>query len=63
MGHLEACSGLAGIVKAIMILERGVIPPNALFEKLNPNIDSDFYNLAVRENSHLQASIMSRIYG
>ena len=38
IGHLEACSGLAGILKAIMILEKGIIPPVALLERLNPNI-------------------------
>ena len=30
------------------MLEKGIIPPNALFEKLNPNIDADFYNLQVQ---------------
>ncbi|KAI0383706.1 hypothetical protein F5Y04DRAFT_269663 [Hypomontagnella monticulosa] len=47
VGHLEAASGLAGVVKSILTLEKGVIPPNALFEKLNPNIDTDFYNLKI----------------
>lgn len=32
----------------IVILEKGVIPPNALFEKINPDIDVDFYHTAVR---------------
>ncbi|KAI1824650.1 fatty acid synthase S-acetyltransferase [Xylaria intraflava] len=39
IGHLEAASGLAGVLKCIMVLERGIIPKNALFEKVNPNID------------------------
>ncbi|KAJ4288369.1 hypothetical protein N0V90_011603 [Kalmusia sp. IMI 367209] len=47
IGHIEAGSGIAGVVKAILILERGVIPPNALFDKINPDIDCDFYNLEV----------------
>lgn len=47
VGHLEGGAGLAGIVKAIMVLERGIIPPNALFEKLNPDIDAEFYHTAV----------------
>ncbi|KAI0020262.1 hypothetical protein F4780DRAFT_742638 [Xylariomycetidae sp. FL0641] len=38
IGHLEGCSGLASIVKAILILEKGVIPPQALFGGLNPAI-------------------------
>ena len=29
------------------MLENGVIPPVALFEKLNPNTDAGFYNLQV----------------
>lgn len=46
-GHLEGSAGLAGVVKAVMILEKGVIPPNALFEKMNPDIDADFYHVKV----------------
>lgn len=45
IGHLEGASGLAGILKAIMILEKGVIPPNALFEKWNPKINAKLNNL------------------
>lgn len=37
-GHLEGAAGLAGILKAVMLLERGEIPPNALFEKINSEI-------------------------
>ncbi|KAI1775035.1 hypothetical protein F4818DRAFT_451955 [Hypoxylon cercidicola] len=39
IGHVEGSSGLAGIVKAILALEKGIIPPNALFEKMNPRIE------------------------
>ncbi|KAF2004264.1 polyketide synthase PksD [Amniculicola lignicola CBS 123094] len=47
LGHLEGASALASIVKCIMILEKGVIAPNALFEKMNPKINAKFYNLVV----------------
>ncbi|KAI1499235.1 hypothetical protein F5X99DRAFT_390720 [Biscogniauxia marginata] len=47
IGHLEGCSGLAGIIKSILILEKGIIPPNALFEKINSDIDIDFYHTVV----------------
>ncbi|KAK3329248.1 hypothetical protein B0H66DRAFT_634456 [Apodospora peruviana] len=47
VGHLEGAAGLAGVVKSILILEKGIIPPNALFEKLNPNIDAKFHNIEV----------------
>ncbi|RYP51218.1 hypothetical protein DL768_003424 [Monosporascus sp. mg162] len=47
IGHLEGGSGLAGILKSIQILERGIIPPNPLFEKVNPKINAKFYNIQV----------------
>ncbi|KAI8964593.1 hypothetical protein F5Y11DRAFT_355477 [Daldinia sp. FL1419] len=47
IGHLEGSSGLAGVLKSILILEKGIIPGNANFEKMNPKIDADFYNVRV----------------
>lgn len=38
IGHLEATSGMAGLIKAVLTLEKGVIPGNIWFEKLNPQI-------------------------
>ncbi|KAG8162292.1 hypothetical protein KVR01_008057 [Diaporthe batatas] len=40
IGHLEGASGAAGIVKSVMALERGIIPPTALFKTMNPDIDA-----------------------
>lgn len=48
IGHLEGGSGIAAVIKAILILEKGFIPPNANFENLNPDIDAEFLNLKVR---------------
>lgn len=48
IGHLEGASGLAGVIKTLMILERGVIPPNANFKELNPRIDFTTSNVKVR---------------
>jgi 3-oxoacyl-(acyl-carrier-protein) synthase len=47
IGHLEGASGLAGIVKAIMVLEKGIIPPIAQFSKLNEKIDAQSLPLHV----------------
>lgn len=47
IGHLEGGSGLAGIIKTILTLEKGVIPPNALFKKMNPAIDAEFFHVQV----------------
>ncbi|KAH6645401.1 hypothetical protein BKA67DRAFT_664483 [Truncatella angustata] len=51
IGHLEGGSGLAGIIKSILVLEKGIIPPNALFEYSNPNIDCDSASLIVPDTS------------
>ncbi|KAK1983490.1 hypothetical protein LZ30DRAFT_588193 [Colletotrichum cereale] len=41
IGHLEGASGLAGVLKAVLMLERGVIVPNVWTEKVNPKIDTE----------------------
>lgn len=40
-----------------MVLEKGVIPPNTNFERLNPDIDAEFLNIKV---DCLFNAIMSR---
>ncbi|KAI1264507.1 fatty acid synthase S-acetyltransferase [Xylariaceae sp. FL1019] len=47
IGHLEGGSGLAGVLKAILMLEKGYIAPNALFEEINPRIDAEFFHTIV----------------
>ena len=39
IGHLEGAAGVAGVIKAALIVERGLIPQNLWFEKLNPAIE------------------------
>src|SRR6266404_3385009 len=39
LGHLETAAGVAGLVKALMVLEHGRIPPSLHIETPNPNID------------------------
>ncbi|KAL8846747.1 MAG: hypothetical protein Q9221_008190 [Calogaya cf. arnoldii] len=43
--------GIAGIIKAILVLESAVIPPNANFERLNPNIDADGLRIVFPQTS------------
>lgn len=47
IGHLEGCSGLAGVIKTILVLERGIIPPIAGFSSLNPKIQAKRFHLRV----------------
>ena len=46
IGHLDTAAGVAGLIKAIMILKHKEIPPSVNFSELNPKIDfsgSPFY--------------------
>ncbi|KAF7911845.1 uncharacterized protein EAE98_011788 [Botrytis deweyae] len=45
IGHLEGGSGLASLIKTVLVLEKGIIPPNANFERANSNIDAEFFHL------------------
>ncbi|KAL8834918.1 MAG: hypothetical protein Q9176_007212 [Flavoplaca citrina] len=47
IGHLEAASGLAAVVKTIFALEEGAIPPNMNFETPNKNIPLEEWKLKV----------------
>ena len=51
IGHLEGGAGVAGLIKAVLALENGMIPPNLGFEKANPRIPMDEWNLQVRWRS------------
>lgn len=48
VGHLEAASGLAGVIKTSLAMQKGVIPPNINFEKVNDKIPLEKYHLKVR---------------
>lgn len=46
IGHSEPAAGISGLLKAILALERGVIPGNPTFLTPNPNLD--FEKLCLR---------------
>ncbi|MFI9237612.1 SDR family NAD(P)-dependent oxidoreductase [Streptomyces sp. NPDC053079] len=39
LGHLEPASGIAGLLKALLVLRHGVIPPTLHAEPPNPHVD------------------------
>ncbi|KAE9577643.1 Reducing polyketide synthase PKS2 [Colletotrichum fructicola] len=47
IGHLEAASGIAGVIKAAMMLERGFLLPNHDFKKPNEKIPWKEWNMKV----------------
>lgn len=38
IGHLEGCSGLAGVLRASLAIQNRTLPANLLFEELNPAV-------------------------
>lgn len=47
IGHTESTSGLAGLLKAVLVLSRELIPPVPGIETLKPNLKLDAGNLKV----------------
>lgn len=47
IGHLEGASGLAGVIKTVLMLENKTILPNTNFEIPNPRIPLDDWRLNV----------------
>jgi acyl transferase domain-containing protein/NADPH:quinone reductase-like Zn-dependent oxidoreductase/NAD(P)-dependent dehydrogenase (short-subunit alcohol dehydrogenase family)/SAM-dependent methyltransferase/acyl carrier protein len=52
LGHLETAAGVAGLLKALLVLKHGCIPASLHFETPNPNID--FVALKLRVPTSLE---------
>ncbi|MDX1541705.1 MAG: type I polyketide synthase, partial [Geminicoccaceae bacterium] len=39
IGHLDAAAGIAGLIKAALVVKTGLVPPSLHFETPNPEID------------------------
>ncbi|KKP00195.1 beta-ketoacyl synthase domain-containing protein [Trichoderma harzianum] len=70
IGHLECASGLAAMIKAILVLERGAIPPNVNFDHPKPNLNLEEKKIQVprtlqkwRQRDVARVSINSFGYG
>ncbi len=51
IGHLEAGAGMAGLIKAILMVERGVVPPQVAFETPNAACGLEESGLSVAQEA------------
>ena len=63
IGHLEPASGLAGLLKALLALNHGILPRSLHFDEPNPNIDFKRLNLTVCNQSLLLPDAAERYAG
>ncbi|KAL4877345.1 hypothetical protein BJY04DRAFT_222095 [Aspergillus karnatakaensis] len=47
IGHLEGASGIAGVIKAVLVLEQGRIPAVHGYEAPNPRFDLERWNICI----------------
>lgn len=47
IGHLEPAAGIAGLIKVVLSLEKGILPANLNFSQPNPEINWKNSNMAV----------------
>ncbi|KRV50593.1 polyketide synthase [Wenjunlia vitaminophila] len=47
MGHCEEAAGVLGLLKAVLCLRHGQVPPNVHFRRLNPDLDLEGTRLFV----------------
>ncbi len=53
VGHLEAAAGVAGLIKTVLILDRGEIPPHLHLERPSPHVP--WHQLPIRVATELEA--------
>lgn len=64
IGHLEAAAGIAGLIKALLVLRREEIPRNLHFRALNPRVSLEATPLVVpTENTAWRAGARRRFAG
>lgn len=62
IGHLEGGSGVASLIKSILILESGVIPANFDIQQVNPRIPAEDWNITFpRQNTPWPSEGLRRV--
>ncbi|KAL8953177.1 MAG: hypothetical protein Q9222_000950 [Ikaeria aurantiellina] len=57
IGHLESASGVASVLKAVLVLEKDFIPPNANFQKAKPELRLAQHKIIVRTRSQISVKV------
>jgi acyl transferase domain-containing protein len=47
LGHLEGAAGIAGVIKTVLAIEHGIVPPNLHFREINPQTSLDGSRLVI----------------
>lgn len=55
IGHLGAAAGVVGMVRAVLAVHHGIVPPTADFDRLNPEIDEGPFRVPVAAEPWPQA--------
>ncbi|MEH2360894.1 beta-ketoacyl synthase N-terminal-like domain-containing protein [Nostoc sp.] len=64
IGHLEAAAGIAGLIKVVLSLHHGEIPPHLHLQNLNPHISLKDMPLSIATEPHLwPGGIQRRLAG
>jgi acyl transferase domain-containing protein/NADPH:quinone reductase-like Zn-dependent oxidoreductase/NAD(P)-dependent dehydrogenase (short-subunit alcohol dehydrogenase family)/acyl carrier protein len=63
IGHLEPASGIAGLLKAMLVLERRLVPPTLHQARPNPNIDFGALNIRIPAVAEALAEVAEPVAG
>ena len=63
IGHLEGAAGIAGLIKAILVLAHECVPPNAALRTLNPLIEKTIqsHGFAVKFPTEVEPVVKSEV--
>jgi hybrid polyketide synthase/nonribosomal peptide synthetase ACE1 len=50
LGHSEGSAGVAGVIKASLALQHGMVPPNLLLNELSPSVRPFYANLEIPQD-------------